>query len=151
MSTVKELRSQEEIETAFPIMRQLRNHLEEKTYVELVLEAQIKEQYRLFALYENDKIVAVIGFMPMITLYNGRFIWICDLVTDEKQRSIGYGEKLLRHVEQWAKDHKYHSVALSSGIQRTTTHRFYEEKMDYERVSYVYQKSLVDTEHKDVQ
>ncbi|WP_280769019.1 GNAT family N-acetyltransferase [Salipaludibacillus daqingensis] len=142
MATVKELRSQEEIESAFSIMHQLRNHLDENTYVELVLEAQIKEQYRLCALYEEDKIVAVIGFMPMITLNYGRFIWVCDLVTDEKQRHLGYGEQLLNYVHQWAEDHKYRSVALSSGVDQTETHRFYEEKMDYDKVSYVFTKTL---------
>ncbi|WP_416150983.1 GNAT family N-acetyltransferase [Salipaludibacillus sp. HK11] len=142
MAVVKELRSQAEIESAYPTMRQLRNHLDEKTYVELVLEAQIKEQYRLFALIEKEEIVAVIGFMPMITLYYGRFIWICDLVTDEKQRSIGYGEQLLNYVHEWAMEHKYNSVALSSGVDRKETHHFYEEKMKYEKASYVFTKTL---------
>lgn len=142
MATIKELHTQEEIESAFPIMSQLRNHLTEKAYVELILEAQIKEQYRLFALYEDGEITAVIGFMPMITLYYGRFIWVCDLVTDESQRSSGYGETLLTHVHKWAKDRKYDSVALSSGIDRKETHRFYEDKMDYNKVSYVFRKSM---------
>ncbi|MGJ9381376.1 GNAT family N-acetyltransferase [Salipaludibacillus sp. CF4.18] len=142
MSLIEELKTQDEIESAYPIMSQLRNHLSEKTYVELILEAQIKEQYRLFALYENEKIVAVIGFMPMITLYYGRFIWVCDLVTDETQRSSGFGEELLTFVHDWARKNKYNSVALSSGIERKDTHRFYEEKMNYKKVSYVYRTTL---------
>ncbi|RKL68963.1 GNAT family N-acetyltransferase [Salipaludibacillus neizhouensis] len=142
MSLIEELKTQEEIESAYPIMSQLRNHLSEKAYVELILEAQIKEQYRLFALYENEKIVAVIGFMPMITLYYGRFIWVCDLVTDETQRSSGFGEELLTFVHDWARKNKYNSVALSSGIDRKDTHRFYEGKMNYKKVSYVYRTTL---------
>jgi len=34
------------------------------------------------------------------------------------------------------------SIALSSGIQREDSHRFY-EAVDYERVSYVFKKELV--------
>jgi len=142
MATVKELRSQEEIESAFSIMHQLRNHLDGESYVELVLEAQIKEQYRLCALYEEDEIMAVVGFMPMITLSKGRFIWVCDLVTDVKQRYLGYGEVLLNYVHQWAQEHKYSSIALASGIKQKETHRFYEEKMNYSKSSYVFTKTF---------
>lgn len=90
----------------------------------------------------EGNIVAVIGFKPLITLYYGRFIWICDLVTDTTKRSSRYGEKLLTYVHKWAKDNGYESVALSSGLQRTDAHRFYEEKMEYDKVSYVLKKSL---------
>jgi GNAT superfamily N-acetyltransferase len=86
---------------------------------------------------------AVTGFMPMITLYNGRFIWVCDLVTDPDQRSKGYGEALLSYVENWAKDNGYNIVSLSSGLQREAAHRFYEEKMEYDKVSYVFLKKVL--------
>lgn len=78
----------------------------------------------------------------MITLYYGRFVWVCDLVTDNNKRSNGYGDKLLSYVHEWAKENGYQSVALSSGLQRTDAHRFYEEKMGYDKVSYVFKKNL---------
>jgi hypothetical protein len=36
----------------------------------------------------------------------------------------------------------YESVALSSGLQRTNAHRFYENKMDHNKVSYVFKSTL---------
>ena len=140
--TIKELQSQNEILEAFPIIRQLRTHLDESTYLELVKDAQEKDSYKMFALLDGNEIVAVTGFKPMITLYYGRFVWVCDLVTDNNKRSNGYGEKLLTYVHQWAKKNKYESVALSSGLQRTDAHRFYEDRMNYDRVSYVFKTSL---------
>ena len=140
--TIKELQSQNEILEAFPIMKQLRTHLDESTYLELVKDAQEKDNYKMFALLDGNEIVAVTGFKPMITLYYGRFVWVCDLVTDNNKRSNGYGEKLLTYVHEWAKENKYESVALSSGLQRTDAHRFYEERMNYDRVSYVFKTSL---------
>ena len=136
------LQTREEIVEAYPVMKQLRTHLDEESYLELVCEAQEKDLYQLLALKNDKEIVALIGFKPMITLYYGRFIWVCDLVTDETQRSSGYGEKLLAFVHKWAKENSYESVALSSGLQRADAHRFYEEKMDYDKVSYVFKKSL---------
>ncbi|SES44511.1 GNAT family N-acetyltransferase [Psychrobacillus sp. OK032] len=139
---IKELKSRKEIIEAFPIMKQLRTHLDESTYLELVLEAQEVDRYKMLALFYEDKIVAVTGFKPMTTLYYGRFVWVCDLVTDTNIRSKGYGEKLLTHVHEWARENKYESVALSSGLQRTNAHRFYEERMNYDKVSYVFKTSL---------
>ncbi|MBO1005058.1 GNAT family N-acetyltransferase [Pseudogracilibacillus auburnensis] len=139
--TIKELQSQKEILEAFPVMNQLRTHLDEKTYLDLVIEAKEKDMYQLFALYDLGEIVAVTGFKPMITLYYGRCVWVCDLVTDNNKRSNGYGDILLSYVHEWAKENGYQSVALSSGLQRTEAHRFYEEKMGYDKVSYVFKKN----------
>lgn len=139
---IKQLQSQNKIIQAYPVMRQLRKHLDESTYLELVLEAQEKDMYKLFALLEDNEIVAVTGFKPMITLYYGRFVWVCDLVTDENSRSKGYGKQLLTYVHDWARENNYENVALSSGLQRKDGHRFYEEKMNYDKVSYVFKRSL---------
>ena len=141
-STVKQLVTTSEIAAAYPIMKQLRTHVDENDYMMLVQEAMDKDGYHLFALYDAGQIVAVTGFKPMITLYYGRFVWVCDLVTDEVKRSNGYGEQLLQFVEKWAKKHQYTSVALSSGLQRQHAHRFYEHQLDYEKVSFVFKKNI---------
>ncbi|NMD71346.1 GNAT family N-acetyltransferase [Bacillus sp. DNRA2] len=139
---IKELQTVDEMVSAFPVMNQLRTHLDEKEYLDLVLEAREKDSYRLFGLEDEGKIVAVTGFKPMITLYYGKFVWVCDLVTDASKRSKGYGDTLLNFVHDWAKENGYTSVALSSGLKRIDAHRFYQEKMEYEKVSYVFKKNL---------
>jgi GNAT superfamily N-acetyltransferase len=140
--TVKELNSKDEILKAFPVMSQLRTHLDESTYLELVLEAKDIDRYRMVALMDGNEIVAVTGFKPMTTLYYGRFVWVCDLVTNKNYRSKGYGEKLLSWVNDWGRENDYESIALSSGLKRTDAHRFYTDKMDYDKVSYVFKKTL---------
>ncbi|MGR3764228.1 GNAT family N-acetyltransferase [Rossellomorea sp. NS-SX7] len=142
MSSIRDLSTEADWLEAYPVMKQLRNHLTPERFLELVKEAAATEGYRLAALYEEGKIVAITGFMPMLTLYNGRFIWVCDLVTDSNERSKGYGEKLLSYVEKWAKDHGYDIISLSSGLQRQDAHRFYEDKMEYEKKSFVFLKEL---------
>lgn len=139
---IKELKTDEEILSAYPVMSQLRTHLDTKTYLNLVKEAKEKEKYKIFALYKNDTIVSVIGFMPMITLYNGKFIWVCELVTDSKLRSNGFGKKLLSFVHEWANKNDFPIVSLSSGLKRISAHKFYEEKMQYDKLSYVYLKRI---------
>jgi GNAT superfamily N-acetyltransferase len=137
-----ELKTQNEVIKAFPVIKQLRPHLNESSFLELAVAAQLEDKYKMFALLEDGIVVAVIGFKPMITLSSGRYIWICDLVTDAKQRSKGYGEKLLNYVEEWGRENNYNSVSLSSGVQRMDAHRFYNEKLNYEKVSYVFKKII---------
>lgn len=139
---IKQLQSDQELFEAFSVMKQLRTHLNKNEYLELVKEAKEVDMYRMIALYHDEKVVAVAGYKPMITLYYGRFVWVCDLVTDELERSKGYGEKLLTYIHNWAEEHDYKSVALSSGLQRIDAHRFYEEKMDYSKVSFVFKKDI---------
>lgn len=103
MTTIKELISDQERLLAFPVIKQLRTHLNEDEYMHLVKEAVKAEGYRQFGLFEENEIVAVIGFQPMITLYYGKFVWVCDLVTDSRKRSKGYGEKLLNFLHEYAK------------------------------------------------
>jgi GNAT superfamily N-acetyltransferase len=141
-NSIIELQTKEDILAAFPIMKQLRSHLDEHTYLDLVEEAREIDSYKIFAQLDQEEIVAVVGFKPMITLYYGRFVWVCDLVTDMNKRSKGYGEQLLSYVHTWAKEHAYESVALSSGLKREEAHRFYEGKMEYDKVSYVFKHSL---------
>jgi len=139
---IKELTTEQAWREAYEVMRQLRTYLDESSYVELVKEAVEVDRYHLAALYDGRKMAAVVGFKPMTTLYYGRFVWVCDLVTDEYSRSKGYGEQLLNFVHQWAEQHNFSSVALSSGLQRQDAHRFYQKRMGYSKVSYVFKKEL---------
>ncbi|MCO7176230.1 GNAT family N-acetyltransferase [Sporolactobacillus kofuensis] len=144
MSSIRELKTVEEWKAAFPVIRQLRRTVNEDTYLELVNQASQNEGYHLMALIEQEQIVAVTGFMPMTTLYNGPSVWVCDLVTDEACRSKGYGKQLLDAVEQWAGAHGYSVISLSTGLQRQDAHRFYQEKMGYDKTSYVFRKELAE-------
>lgn len=139
---IKQLINPQEWKEAFPVMKQLRTHLNEEEFLALVDKSSRISGYKLTGLYDEGEVRAVIGFMPMITLYSGEYIWICDLVTDAKYRSLGYGNTLLSYAENWAKENNYGIVSLSSGLQRIDAHRFYEHKMAYDKVSYVFLKKL---------
>jgi hypothetical protein len=59
------------------------------------------------------------------TTFHGLRCYIDDLVTDEAQRSRGYGHTMLHWCEQRARDRGCESLDLESGVQRPRTHRFY--------------------------
>ncbi|UPM42063.1 GNAT family N-acetyltransferase [Halocatena salina] len=138
---IQELVTEAEWRSAFPVMRQLRTHLDEEAYLDYVRQ-MTAEGYRLFARLVDGEIVALAGIEIQVNMYYGRHVWVCELVTDSDHRSSGHGLALLRFVEEWADEQGCELVALSSGVQRTDAHRFYEERADMERASYVYKQPL---------
>lgn len=139
--TIKQLTSQQEWMEAYPVMAQLRTELTLEKYL-LLLKEMARDGYMLFALYEHMQIVAVAGLSWRVNFYSERHIFVYDLVTDEKYRSRGYGEKLLQYLQQWGKDKGANYIALESGIQRTSAHRFYEDRLGYEKWCYSFRKAL---------
>jgi GNAT superfamily N-acetyltransferase len=97
----------EHAQTAFtwPVMRQLRPHLDEQQYL-----------------------AAVAGFRTMEMLYCGRILSIDDLVTDEAMRSKGLGAALLEWLWREAQALGCGQIHLDSGLQRLDAHRFYERE-----------------------
>jgi GNAT superfamily N-acetyltransferase len=141
VETIKELIDEEQWLEAFPVMNQLRTDLTRETYLELLGEMR-KEGYSLYALYKDNQIVSLAGLSSRVNFYNKRHVFIHDLVTDAAYRSYGFGEKLLRYIHNWAKENGAAYVALESGIQRNNAHRFYEDKLDYDKWCYSFRKSL---------
>lgn len=138
---VVELTTEEQWREAFPVMHELRTHLDKAAFVELVRE-MTPQGYRLVALRDGGAIKALAGIAHLTNLYYGRHIWVYDLITTAGERSKGYGEALLRHVEQMARELDCDTIALASGLQRLDAHRFYEQRMGYARTAYTFQKSL---------
>jgi len=133
----------DEIAQAFPVVSQLRPHLNWAEYIELV-KTMKTSGYQAVCLHENEsgKIVSYAGFAKLVNLYYGEHIWVYELVTDEAKRGKGYGKLLLSHIEKYARDNALNCVALSSGVQKERAHKFYEKSMDYEKVSYVFKKEI---------
>lgn len=140
-SKVHELTTEDEWEDAYPVMVQLRTHLDRDTYL-ASLRAMADDGYRLFAVSTEDGIVSLAGLVIRVNMYYGRHVWVHELVTDADHRSEGHGLELLSFVEDWAREHDCELVALSSGLQREDAHRFYEERADMDRASYVYKQPL---------
>lgn len=138
---ILELTTTEQWKEAFPIMNQLRTDLEETVYLELLSEMKA-DGYRLFALFAEDNIVALVGLSLRVNFYSKRHVFIYDLVTDAAKRSLGYGDKLLNYIHHWAKENGAEYVALESGIQRIDAHRFYEKKFNYDKWCFSFRKQL---------
>ncbi len=138
-TTVRELDSEAEWRAAYPVLSQLRD-LPEREYLDR-LETMHEEGYHLFGLEADGELVSVAGVTVLTNLYNGRFAFLYDLVTDEAHRSGGYGAELLAWVEDWARERGCAHVSLESGLWREDAHRFYDD-LGYEKWCYSFRKAL---------
>lgn len=122
-------------------MAELRDHLTQDEYFEL-LDEMTPRGYRMFAVRDGGRLVAVAGVALLTNFYYGRYMWVYDLVTRADVRSRGHGRALLEHLEDIARAQNCDVVALSSAFQRIDAHRFYEQHLGYERASYTFKKKL---------
>lgn len=119
-----EVASDDDIDRCFPVMVQLRPDLERREFVARV-RRMAREGYRLAALEDRGLVCAVAGFRVCDLLARGRNLYVDDLVTDEGQRSSGYGASLFRWLRDLARSEGCARLDLDSGVQRTGAHRFY--------------------------
>ncbi len=113
-----------DIASAFPVMRHLRPHLVEGTFVETVRAAE-RRGLQLVLHRHGDRVVAVAGFRLLDQLKGGLVLYVDDLVTDEGERSKGYGDALLHWLIDHARAQGCKAFELDSGVQRHGAHRFY--------------------------
>jgi GNAT superfamily N-acetyltransferase len=113
-----------QLAATWPVMRQLRPHLDEARYIAMV-RSMASEGYRVAALHADGRVVAVAGYRFMTMLYAGKLLYLDDLVTDESSRSHGYGKRLLDWLKQQARDHGCAELQLISHTKREGAHRFY--------------------------
>jgi len=139
---LKELETNEEFKRAFPVMRQLCDHLNEEQYLTL-LNSMRKEGYRLLSLMnEKDEIMSVAGVAIRTDFFNGKHLWIHDLVTSKETRSQGIGKNLATHLEEFAKSQGCEKVVLYSGISREQAHHFWQNHMNFDKRGIVFKKEL---------
>ena len=125
MAKLKILSDDQEIAASFSIMRQLRPHLQEETYLQRIRRMENNFGYRLVAVLDQNNIVALAGFRIAENLAWGKYLYVDDLVTDEKERKKGYAQLLFEWLVKEAKAQHCKELHLDSGVQRFDAHRFY--------------------------
>lgn len=115
------------ITACYPVMRELRPHLEEIEFLPLVRKLE-NAGYRLAFVQQPEGVVAVAGFWIRENLAWGRFLYVDDLVTLASHRSQGIGSRLLTWLREYAAQEGCRQLHLDSGTQRKDAHRFYDRE-----------------------
>lgn len=80
---------------------------------------------RLAVVADGEAVVGVALWRLIENTYEGRRLYVDDLVTDAARRSRGIGKRLLGHLEDKARQLGCDVLALDSGAQRAAAHKFY--------------------------
>ena len=114
----------------YPVMAELRPHLNEQSFIDQVLRQQ-HEGYRLAILEEENAVLSLGGFRFLEMRAFGKILYVDDLVTRAASRSHGHGKQLFDWLIQHARDNRCAQLHLDSGVQRHDAHRFYlAQRMD---------------------
>lgn len=90
----------------------------------------------------NDVVVGLITSHVFPSIHSAQPVaWITALVVSTEHRGKGVGSALVARAEQWAAGKGAIRVAVTSGLQRESTHRFYEQR-HYERTGLRFAKTL---------
>ena len=108
---------------AEPVHRQLRERLPADYAGRLA--AVFADGARMSLAVQGQAVRGLAVWRLVENTYEGRRLYVDDLVTDAAHRSRGIGRTLLRHLEQHARNLQCDVLALDSGTQRTNAHRFY--------------------------
>ncbi len=132
MLTIHELRSDDEITRAFPLMSALRDRIRVETFLSEVRRQQA-EGYELFGAFDGDVLVALAGVRRTHTLSRGEHLFVDDLVTAESVQRIGHGRALLRWLAR---------RAAADGVERIYLDSRLTAKGFYERLGFVFSTSI---------
>lgn len=136
--------SDQEINDCFDVMFELRPHLKRSQFL-VSVRAMEQEGFKLVFIEEGDEVVAVAGYRISINLFMGKHLYVDDLITAAKQRSKGYGEKLIHWLRNLAKMEDCTYLHLDSGTHRSRAHKFYFEQ-GFAIASYHFSEALNEKE-----
>jgi len=98
--------------------------------------------YHTFVAILDNVIVGFIGITKGIAYeISGDYYRIIAFAVSSKHQNKGIGSSILRYVENIASQNGISYFTLSSGMQRTAAHAFYEHN-GYEKKSYSFSKGL---------
>ena len=80
---------------------------------------------RLAVVTDACRVICVALWRVIENTYEGRRLYVDDLVSDQSSRSQGAGRMMLAWLEAKARALDCEVLALDSGVQRSDAHRFY--------------------------
>ena len=108
---------------AEPVHRQLRPQLP-GDYVSRMSEI-FRSGVNMALVVDSDSVICVALWRVIENTYEGRRLYVDDLVSAENRRSGGAGKMMLGWLEMKAVELGCQVLALDSGVQRQRAHRFY--------------------------
>ena len=114
-----------EVTACFAVMQQLRPQLKSPEDFLAAVTLQREQGYRLLAVWEDGKPVALAGYRRVDNLIHGRFIYVDDLITDAAGRGRRHGERLLAELRTLGLAENCSRLVLDTALANALAQRFY--------------------------
>ena len=124
MTVVEHVETDEAIAACYDVMAELRPHVSREQFLPMVRAMQA-DGLRLACIRESGRVVAVAGYRISTNLFQGKHLYVDDLVTSDSERSKGHGKALLAWLRALAVANDCDAFHLDSGVQRKRAHQFY--------------------------
>jgi ribosomal protein S18 acetylase RimI-like enzyme len=122
---MKIVETEQELRACYPVMKELRPHLEsEDAFVSQIMR-QYEQQYRILAVWDDDEVVALAGYRYQENTVYGRFLYVDDLIAAETHRSRRWGALLLAKLTVFAQEAQCARLVLDTGLTNVLAQRFY--------------------------
>jgi GNAT superfamily N-acetyltransferase len=121
----KHIETREDIAESFPVMRELRQHIDDADIYRERIERQQREGYKLLGIWQDGKLSGLAGYRHLENLIYGRFTYIDDLVVSQASQRSQLGAGLIAEVRRLAKVDRRVFLVLDTGLANSLAQRFY--------------------------
>jgi len=121
----RHLESRQDLLAAFPVMKELRPHLDSAPAFASQVRRQHAQGYRLLAACRHDTVLGLAGYRLQENLIYGRFVYIDDLVVSAALQRGGLGAQLLEAARAQAVALGCAHFVLDTGLHMALAQRFY--------------------------
>lgn len=141
MSSIFIAKTNNELEKCFPVMKELRPHLNIENYFSIYENAHRTDGYEIVIIEDHGEVQALMGYRILYDYVRGKHVYIDDLVSTEKSRSKGFGAELLKYAENIARQQNCTTLRLCTGLDNSGGIKFY-EKHGWSKRSFAYTKKI---------
>lgn len=129
---INECKSNADLKTAYQVLREHYTNLTESDYLRYVKEMMATD-FRMIAVTENKKIIAVCGFRVGRRFYCGKYLHIDNMIVGSAFRSQGIGNLIIEWMRNEAKRLGCDVLLADTYINNINAQRFFEREGFYKR------------------
>jgi ribosomal protein S18 acetylase RimI-like enzyme len=124
-TALRDVQTEAELRACYPVMKELRPHLESVDEFVARVKRQNEQGYRILAAWEHGEVVALAGYRLQENLVYGKFLYVDDLIAGEKHRSQRWGAQLLTYLTGYAERADCVKLVLDTALTNALGQRFY--------------------------
>lgn len=128
MNDIKIAESIPDLTRCYPVIHELRPHLDLERFLAQVRRQQDSAGYGLAYIEHQSQVVAAAGYRVTEMLAWGKTLYVDDLISTESARGHGFASRLFDWLVDEARRLDCDEFHLDSGVHRHVAHRFYLHK-----------------------